>query len=820
MLHQKQCKAHADLLACYDPDTVNQSMKWLNKTLKYALLIALIAIAAGAALLYGLYRYQTPRLPDVDSLRHVRFQVPLRIYTADHKLIAEFGEKKRIPVAFDQIPKTMVEAFLAAEDARFFEHPGVDYQGLLRAAIQYAMTGKRRQGGSTITMQVARNFFLTRKKTFTRKLNEILLALKIEHELSKQEILALYLNKIYLGNRAYGVAAAARTYYGKDLKDLSLAETAMIAGLPKAPSRFNPLINPKRALARRHYVLSRMHELGFLDDRRFAAADKAPLSARLHRTKTDIEAPYVAEQVRARLLERFGEAIYSDGYIVDTTLRAPLQLAARKALRNALDAYDKRHGWRGPENHIDSDDRKVLQQRLAGTLRIGDLDPAVVIAVKKRSARVLGRDGHEREIPWKGLKWAARHLSADRLGPAPRSAHDILRVGDLVRIREEHDKKGRSYWRLAQIPQVEGAFVSLDPRDGAILALVGGYDYNLSKFNRASQAKRQPGSGFKAYVYSAALENGFTPATIINDAPIVLDDASLETEWRPQNYSGRFFGPTRLRWALTKSRNLVSIRILRRMGIENALRHIAKFGFDPAELPHNLSLALGSGAITPLQMARGYAVFANGGYLVQPYLIARIRKEGEGEIERAQPATAPTTDAVAANPAPRVISPENRFLMYSMMQDVIKRGTATKARVLQRRDLAGKTGTTNDQVDAWFNGYNQSIVAIAWVGFDNPRPMGRGEVGGRAALPAWIEFMRTALKTIPDRPPTPPDTLARVAIDPKTGERARHGQKNAILEYFRPGNAPGRASAHGPDNGGTEASAEALVTPDDADDIF
>ncbi len=793
-------------------------MKWPIKTLKFLFISSVVAVLVGIAVAYGLYRHFEPQLPAVDNLRDIRFQVPLRIYTADDKLLAEFGEKKRIPVAYDAIPKTLVQAFLAAEDARFFDHPGVDYQGLLRAATQYALTGKRRQGGSTITMQVARNFYLSRKKTFTRKLNEIFLALKIEHELSKEDILTLYLNKIYLGNRAYGVAAAAQVYYGKSLANLTLAETAMIAGLPKAPSRFNPIINPARALERRSYVLKRMRELGAIDEASYRQADSAPLTASLHRTKTDIAAPFVAEMVRTTLYKQFGEAIYSDGYTVKTTLDGTLQNAAQQALLNALDAYDQRHGWRGPEAHIDIPDMSDgahLMAELQKRPEVGRLRPAIVTKLGKKSVSVVTKTGDTVELPWAGLKWARKYRSEDRVGPAPRQASEILAIGDVVRIRQAHAKKDSTYWRLAQIPAIEGAFVSIDPNDGAILALVGGYDYYLSKFNRVTQAKRQPGSGFKAYIYSAALENGFTPASIINDAPIVLDDASLETQWRPQNYSGRFFGPTRLRWALTKSRNLVSIRILRRMGIENALKHIARFGFDPNELPHNLSLALGSGAVTPLEMARGYAVLANGGFLIQPYLISRIDKEGKGILSIASPAIASSADT-NHKPAPRVISAENRFLMYSMMQDVIRRGTATKAKVLKRKDLAGKTGTTNDQVDAWFNGYNQSIVAIAWVGFDNPRALGRGEVGGRAALPAWIEFMRTALKRIPDSPPTPPDTLSRIAIDPKTGERARPDQKNAILEYFRPGRAPA-APFIVRDKGD---AGNRVITPEDTDDIF
>ena len=786
-------------------------MKWLYKIFKFGLWLFLLAAMAGTIALGGLYLYLEPRLPATESLRDVAFQVPLRVYTRDRKLIAEFGEKRRIPLTYDQVPERMVQAFLAAEDDRFFEHPGVDYQGLLRAAAQLLLTGEKRQGGSTITMQVARNFFLSRKKTYTRKLNEILLALRIEKDLTKQEILELYLNKIYMGHRAYGAGAAAQVYYGKTVDELELPEIAMIAGLPKAPSRYNPITDSKRAVERRDYVLGRMHKLGYIDDEEYRKNILAPVSASLHAARLEADAPYVAEMVRSEMTERYGNNAYTDGYSVVTTIDSRLQAAADAAVRNALQAYDQRHGYRGAEKQFDigSDaDGEILDSLLADHGQVADLPAGLVTKVEEKTVHVYLGQGRHEQVPWIGLEWARPHIDENRRGKSPEKAGDILKTGDLVRLRQEQDKEAKPYWRLAQIPQAVGALVSLDPVDGALLALVGGYDFYSSKFNRVTQAKRQPGSGFKAFIYSAALEAGFTAATLINDAPVVFDDPSLESAWRPENYSGKFFGPTRLRYALTKSRNLVSIRLLRGMGIDHALNHIAKFGFDPEQLPHNLSLALGSGAVTPLQMAAGYAVLANGGYRVEPYFMESIENAENQVLYRANPVRvcpdcpdsgSPATPASttqelspaegqAIEPvraAPQVISPQNHFLMNSMMRDVITRGTATKARVLGRSDLAGKTGTTNEQRDAWFNGFNSSLVAVAWVGFDSSQPLGRGEVGGKAALPAWIEYMKVALDGVPEQPLKMPADMISIRIDPNTGKRASAGQKDAIFEVFR-----------------------------------
>lgn len=830
-------------------------MKWISRFLLFGLSLAILGILVAVGALAGAYFYLERDLPDVDSLREVQLQVPLRVFSSDGALIAEFGEKRRVPLDYEEMPERLIQAILAAEDSNFFNHTGVDFRGLTRAAIQLAMTGERRQGGSTVTMQVARNFFLTREKTYTRKLSEIFLALRIEQELTKSEILELYLNKIYLGHRAYGVGAAAQVYYGKSLNELDLAQTAMVAGLPKAPSRYNPVTNPSRAVERRNYVLDRMLALGDITGEEHQAARAQPVTADIHAAEIEVEAPYVAEMVRANLYERFGEEAYAGGYRVETTIDGRLQAAANRALRKALDAYDRRHGWRGPEARIENlpQDSLGLDALLDDRTTIGQLRPAIVTSVQEQSIEVYLGQGHRVTIDWNGLKWARPYIDEDHRGPRPKRASDVVQVGDVCRVlpvepdpAEQAGTKDASdaapSWRLAQIPAVSGAFVSLDPNNGALRALVGGYDFFSSKFNRATQAKRQPGSGFKAFVYSAALEAGFTAASLINDAPIVYHDVQEDELWRPKNYSGRFFGPTRLRYALTKSRNLVSIRLMRDMGVQHAVEHIARFGFDREQLPHNLSLALGSSEVTPLQMARAYAVLANGGYLIDPYFIRRI-EDGDGRpIHRAQPkvvcADCPRpgsatitevqgdADGVVihggeSDPprhAPRVISAQNRYLMYSMLQDVIRRGTATRARALGRNDLGGKTGTTNEQRDAWFNGFNQSLVAITWIGFDSYDKLGRGEVGGRTALPAWIDFMRVALQDVPDRPPSMPNDMVTVRIDPKSGLRAAAGNEDAIFEVFRADNVPSLASqgpASSPIGGSTHSTAGAPAAVDE-----
>jgi penicillin-binding protein 1A len=797
-------------------------MKALFKFLRILLAFVFAgALAAGAAV-YGAYLYLAPDLPSTEVLKDVQLQVPLRVFTRDGRLMAEFGEKRRIPVRYDELPEAMVQAFIAAEDDRFFEHHGVDYQGLLRAAWQLVLTGRKRQGGSTITMQVARNFFLSREKTYVRKLSEIFLALRIEQELSKQEILELYLNKIYLGHRAYGVGAAAQIYYGRKVGELSLAQTAMIAGLPKAPSRYNPITDPERALIRRNYVLGRMHQLGMISDEAYQAARDADDNARLHAPSVEVEAPYVAEAVRAEMVRRYGDKTYTAGYRVHTTIDSEYQLAATAALRRALLDYHRRHGYRGAEDHVAAlpEDRSLWPRLLKAHGTIGGLPPALVVAVEEKTAQVMLRDGSTLELPWEGIRWARRYIDDDHVGPKLKKAADVLSVGDIVRIQRQDDGS----WWLAEVPEVAGAIVSMDPSNGALLAMEGGFDFYRSKFNRVLQARRQAGSSFKPFIYSSALEKGFTTASLINDAPVVFEDQALEGKWRPENYSGRFFGPTRLRVALYKSRNLVSIRLLRRVGVEFARDYLARIGFDKQRLPRDLSLALGSAAVTPLEVVSGFAVFANGGYRVNAYFIQRIEDARGEPIWVAKPATvcrvceqedaqaeddgtaageegarmdqatvgegAGTEAAGPLTPeglpvAPRVVERRNVYLVTSMMRDVIRRGTGRRALKLGRKDLAGKTGTTNDQNDAWFSGFNGSIVTTAWVGFDKMRPLGRRETGGRAALPMWMYFMEVAMKGRPETPLEQPPGMVTVRIDPETGLLAAAGQKDAIFETFR-----------------------------------
>ncbi len=778
------------------------------------LLAAILALAAAGA---GAWFYLVPRLPSIETLREVKLQTPLRVFSADGRLIAEYGEQNRVVLRYEQIPPLMIKAVLAAEDDRFFEHPGVDIRGILRAALALLRTGEKSQGGSTITMQVARNFFLGREKTYLRKINEILLALKIERELSKEEILELYLNKIYFGNRAYGVGAAARAYYGKDLDQLTLSQMAMIAGLPKAPSIYNPIANPQRALARRNYALQRMHALGSIDTATYRKAVAEPDQARRYKSSAEVEAAYAGEMVRQEMVRRFGKEAYSAGYRVFTTIDSRLQKAADRALRNGLLSYIRRHGYPGPERHLeipaaellrwlrDTENRLAPPPTVAEALRaiqqipvLGGLHPALVVQLSKHHLTAwLAADQQLVRLSRSGLIWALEQ-GTER---GPKGISDLWRIGDVIRLRNlEGDR-----WELAALPQTEGALVSLDPNSGAITALSGGFDFFHSKFNRVTQAERQPGSAFKPFIYSAALSRGYTAASIINDAPVVMDDDNLDETWKPRNYSGRFFGPTRLRVALTKSRNLVSIRLLRNIGVGYAANYAARFGFRSENLPRDLSLALGSGSVTPLELATGYAVFANGGFLISPYLIERI-EDAEGRLLwRAEPLRAcPACDTAGGDSlmetsttgeespafAKRVITPQNAYLMTSMMRDVIRRGTGYRAMELGRTDLAGKTGTTNDQFDAWFSGFNHAVVATVWTGFDIPRPMGNGESGARAALPVWMEFMRTALEGVPEIPLQQPPGMVTVRIDPENGLLANASSPSTIFETFRSEHVP------------------------------
>jgi penicillin-binding protein 1A len=783
----------------------------LSSALRVLGVILLVTGLLGCIGAAGLYWYLAPKLPPIDTLKDVQLQEPLRVYSRDGRLIAEFGEKRRTPLEFEEVPPLMVKAVLAAEDERFYQHPGVDWQGLTRAVLHLVRTGEKGPGGSTITMQVARNFFLGREKTYVRKINEILLALKIEEELGKDDILELYLNKIFLGHRAYGVDAAAQVYYGARLDELSIAQIAMIAGLPKAPSRFNPIVNPDRARTRRDYVLGRMRELEAITEEDYLLALAAPVTARLHGLSVEVEAPYVAEMVRTFVEDRLGEEAYIAGLRVFTTIDSRLQEAANQALRKNLLAYDQRHGFRGPELRVDLDAPDVsVETVLADIPSTAGLLPAVVVEVEDKMVTAYAKIFGEIHIPWEGLEWAREYIDENRRGAELESAKDVLARGDVVRVQLQEDG-----WRMVQVPAVEGALVALSPENGALLALGGGFDFYRSKFNRAVQAERQPGSSFKPFIYSAAVDFGYTAASIINDAPVVFDDPGLEAVWRPENYSGKFFGPTRLRVALFKSRNLVSIRLLRAVGIDYAVEYLKRFGLDVDRIPHDLSLALGSGSVTPLEMATGYAVLANGGFHVTPYFVDRIEAsdgslwhaadpqrvcrdcEDGGDVELDIVADAILDEVVLADDgldqepyAPRVLSPQNAWIMNSLMRDVIKRGTGRRALQLRRGDLAGKTGTTNDQQDAWFSGFNPKLVTTTWVGFDQLGPLGRRETGAGAALPMWIDFMRVALDGVPEESLAQPEGLVTVRIDPESGLRASASQPGAVFETFRAENVP------------------------------
>lgn len=737
-----------------------------------------------------LYLYLESQLPNIDFLKTVQLQVPLRVYTQEGLLIQEYGEKRRIPVTYDEIPKTLVYALLATEDQRFFEHPGVDIFGLGRATVRMIQTGTKSQGGSTITMQVARNFLLSRKKTFLRKFNEILLAIKIDRELSKEKILELYLNKIYLGNRAYGVGAAARIYYGKSLKDLNLAELAMIAGLPQAPSTQNPIVNPIAAKKRRDHVLERLLEEKYITEAQYQEAVHQPLTAKYHGTNIEVNAPYVAEMIRQSLYEHFGEKAYTKGYKVYTTIKGPLQLAANDVVANHLIAYDHRHGYRGPVANLGKVDGKSIDEihkLLTKYPIINDLEPAIILTVGEREAKAATRHGQQFTIQWDGLSWARPALRKGWMGKAPSRASQVVALGDVVYVRNKDNQ-----WFLTQIPQAEAALVALNPENGALEALVGGFNFEKSKFNRATQSIRQPGSSFKPFIYAAALNKGYTLATLVNDAPIVIDDPSQPTMWRPHNDNQTFGGPTRLKDALVRSRNLVSIRVLDDVGFDYAIEFATHFGFRRENLPRALSLALGTLSVSPIDLTTAYAVFANGGFKVEPYIIDHITDNKGKILLQQKPAIAcekcdpKKTDSVSL--APRAIPADVAFLMDTAMKDVIQQGTAKAARVLNRQDIAGKTGTTNDKVDAWFAGFNPDLVVVTWVGYDNPRSL--HEYAANLALPMWIDFMRVALHNVPQKEFKKPENVVAVRIDPGTGLLARTNQDNAITEYFREQDVP------------------------------
>lgn len=751
-----------------------------------------------------------PGLPDIETIKTVQLKVPLRIYSSDGLLLGEYGDQRRIPIKIADTPPALIAAVLAAEDDRYYQHAGVDYRGVLRAMYTNFVSGSRAQGASTITMQVARNFYLTKERTYLRKAREALLALRLEQYLSKDEILELYLNKIFLGHRAYGFGAAANVYYGKPLGELDIPQYAMLAALPKAPSSVNPLSNPKDAKTRRDYILSRMRDLGFLSMTEYSEYVESSLTAELHISEVELKAPYVAEQIRREMFDRFGEAAYEDGYSVYSTIISTNQLSASQSLREGLIQYDRRHGFRGPIRNWDLDQLGTAEQ-IYDVLRhiepSQDIIPVIITEVHEDRVTAVNKSSEAITIPWENLQWARRYQSARLLGPKPQTPSDVLDLGDIVFVRLVED----SGWTLVQIPDVNGAIISINPKDGAVLAMVGGFDYYLDKFNRATQGKRLMGSTIKPFVYSAAIDNGFTSASLISGAPIVVEDQQSEILWRPQNYSGKFTGETRLREALARSLNLVSVRLIRGLGIDTTINHITKFGFDQTSLPSGFSLALGSAEETPLNVVTGFAVFANGGHIVEPYFIDIVKDQYDRVVLRGK-----TTEVCSGclfqldsenerleslshapvKRAQRVISSANAYIMTDLLRGVVREGTGRRALSLNRADLAGKTGTTNDFEDAWFSGFNAEIATTVWVGFDKPADLGRNEHGSGLALPIWIDYMKTALQNVPESSLEPPDSIVTQFINAKTGEAVPEDSSDALRESFIAGTQPILDIAH------------------------
>lgn len=787
-------------------------------------LTCVVATGLGSVLLalIGTFYYLKPTLPDVASIRDIQLQVPLRIFSRDGVLIAQIGEQRRIPVRYADLPDRVVQAFLAAEDDRFFEHPGIDWQGVTRAVLfALGMPGPG-GGGSTLTQQLVRTTLIQNEPTLRRKAREIFLAVTLEDELSKEEILELYLNTVFLGQRAYGVAAAAEIYFGKTLPELSIAEAALLAGIPQRPSSYNPIASRELAQGRRAYVLRRMYEQGFIsaDERRLALAET--VSGEVSGPASALNAPYVAEMVRLELLERYGDALYTDGFVAYATVDSRLQWAADVALRSAMLEYDQRHGYRGPLRKTQLSPVETPDE-LVGLLEevpaYGGLLPAVVVAVDPRSATVATRQRGVLELPLEQVRWARAALGRDRLGPPIASVAEVLQRGDLVYVLPKGD--GRAW--LAQLPEAQGAMVAMDPVDGAIVALSGGFDYFASQFNRVTQARRQAGSGFKPFIYSAAIDHGFTPSSILLDAPVVYEapEGADFADWRPENDDSRFYGPIRLRDALARSRNLISIRLMRAMGFAVAREHALRFGFDPEFVAEDLTIALGTAQVTPLEMATGFAAFANGGFGIKPYLVERVLDaeglllweatpmlacatcpedagvgDGSAYPRRPEAVTRWSTsiDEVGGNleppadqRAPRVISAANAFIVTDMLRDVVRVGTARRALALGRTDLAGKTGTSNDVRDAWFAGFNPELVAVSWVGFDTERSLGAQEQGGRTALPMWIHFMREALRDQPEQRSAMPSGVVTARVSRVTGQPTRWNDPDAVLDYFLEG---------------------------------
>ncbi|MBB1420384.1 PBP1A family penicillin-binding protein [Pseudoalteromonas sp. SG43-7] len=805
----------------------------LKRTLQFFIICAFL----GLITLVSLYYYVKSDIPSVQVLKDVQLQTPMQVFSKDGLLINQFGEKRRIPVTIEEIPQPLINAILATEDNRFYDHIGIDPIGILRSALVLISTGEKKQGASTITMQLARNFFLTREKAYIRKVKEIFIALHIENLLTKDEILALYLNKIELGNRAFGIGAAAQVYYGKQLNELTLAQMAMIAGLPKAPSALNPIRNPVRAKARRNVVLRRMLDEGYISQADYNQSSQEPITAKFHGAEIDLYAPYISEMVRAEMVARYGyEKAYNTGFKVYTSVESDVQAAAQKALVNNLHAYDMRHGYRGPEQQLwDFETQPALSSseilaKLKPVKEIAPLLTAAVLSVADQTATVLLKSGEQATLDWDNLKWARKYITRYRQGFPPKTAADILNPGEQIWLRKNDDGS----YLLSQLPEASSALVSLDPNDGRIKAIVGGYSFEQSQYNRAVQAKRQVGSNIKPFIYSAALNNGYTLASILNDAPINQWDKSLGVAWRPKNSPAIYNGPIRIRRALAQSKNVISVRLLRGVGLQRTADHLLRFGFQNNDINRSESLALGSASITPLELARGMSTFANGGHLITPYFINEIQDSAGNVLFKTEPllacdpVTPPltttqfestsglNTSQAANHCAPRIISKQNAFLIADAMNSAIWgggswahktgwSGTGWRAQVLDRRDLSGKTGTTNDSVDTWFSGFNRNVMTSVWVGFDNPgNPLGRStynnnmdntqisgaESGAKTAQPAWIDFMRVALKDKPEAPIEPPEGLVSVRIDLATGLLSQKNDYTSRFEYFEKGTSP------------------------------
>ncbi len=801
----------------------------------------------------GLYLYLEPASPRVDSLRDLQLQTPMTIYSSDGHLISEFGDKRRIPLKLEEVPQTFIHALIATEDQRFYEHFGIDFIGIIRAVVNLVTTGTRSQGASTITQLVARNVFLNRQKTFTRKFREIFLALKIEQELSKDEILELFVNKVHFSHRAYGLGAAAQVYYGESIEQLTLPQLAVLAGIPKGESLYNPISNPKRALERRNHVLSRMLAEKFIDQTTFEEAKQTPITAKKHAAQITLEAPYFAEMIRQQVIGKYGEQVaYNSGLKITTTLKSDLQRVAQDALQTNLLDYESRHGYRGPEQRLEDFHQLTpsdWQSYLKSFPKINQLTVALVTHVDEQKAALFMQEGTQTTLEWEGMEWARPYIDENQRGPKPEKAADILTPGDVIRVFQQDNQL-----KLAQIPEVDAGFVALNPQNGEIIALVGGYDFSVNQFNMVTQASRSPGSNIKPFIYSAALEKGFTPASVLNDAPFVKEDAKGEN-WRPKNSSGRYRGPTRLRVALSISSNSISARLLEEISPQYAVNYLSNIGFPKKGMQANNSLALGSANFSPLEIATGYSVFANGGYQVEPYSIERIESADEDVLYQAEPMTvciecqqpkehshsellaSKTLDSnlfsgildldaplsavplfpIAENKvAPQVIESRNAFIMTSMMKDVIHKGTAwrtlqrTGSPLLKRNDIAGKTGTTNDSVDAWFSGFNGHFAATAWVGFEDNRSLGKNEFGSKAALPIWQKFMEFALKDTHEKTLSQPSGIVTARIDKNTGLLAHANTHEALFEFFREEFLP---------KAPPEAETQNIET-DDPEDIF